>query len=156
MVKHTMAINVMSFFAPDLASPLPPFCFSLPILVGCFPFSPFHMVFLVGDLLKTLPNEQHKQGRRLTARTSTNTHTCTCRNRTVFASVISWVMKMSNWVGDNIWKIISPPTLIEGFLPIKFNSYYYFCTKSQGYTKILVQSLFCSFLVLWALPLKLE
>lgn len=64
-------------------------------------------------------------------------------------------MKMSNGVRDNIWKIFSPPTLIEGFLPIKFN-FYYFCKKSQGYNKILVQPLICTFLVLWALPLKLE
>lgn len=69
-----MAINVMSFFASD-----PGFSSSSLLLFSTYPcrvfsFLPLHTLSLVGDLLKTLPTEQHKQGRRLTVHTSTNAH----------------------------------------------------------------------------------
>lgn len=79
MVKDTVAINVMSSFAPDLASPLPPFCFSLPILVGCFLFhastwSPSWVTCWKHFRM----NSTNRAGGEQHAHQQTQTHTCTC------------------------------------------------------------------------------
>lgn len=130
--------------------PLPPFCFSVPILVGCFPLQPSTRSPSWVTRRKHFRLNSTNWGRGLTAHTSTNTRTH------ARVATVNFVGKISNGVGDDIWKKFSPTTLIKGFLPIKFNFYYYFCKKSQGYTYILVQPLFCSVLVLWALLLNLE
>lgn len=93
-----------------LPSPSPP---SLPSEGLVCSVSLLYRESLADDSLKTLPTEQRKQARRLTAivRTHTHTHaqqqthTGTCSGCTEFASVILWVTERSSGDGRGIWKV---------------------------------------------------
>lgn len=150
-VKDMMAINVMSLFAPDpgvSSSSLP--------LFSTYPCRAFSVFTPPHGLPRGWLAENTSDSTAQTGPEANGTH---INKHTRAAAGQSYLVgdedKRWTW-GWILKKTSSLPAFIGEFLPTKYNFYYYFSKKSQSDTEILVQPLFCSFLVLWALPLKLE
>ena len=150
---HEVTVRISKEVLSLSASPLPllflpsPSPLSLPSEGLVCSVSLLYRESLADDSLKTLPTEQRKQARRLTAivRTHTHarkhththqqTHTGTCSGCTEFASVILWVTERSGGDGRGIWKvevIIFQSTLMSPSVAAAMSSAHLILGTSQG------------------------